>query len=61
MLLAFPKSIVISQGRSNLLNNAEIFSLMFGLSPVWNRYSKGSHTTWVTKRSVIAYDRIRKE
>ena len=28
-------------------------------------YSKGSHTTWATKRSVIAYDeiedRIRKE
>ena len=29
--------------------------LLLGLSPVWNRYPKCSHTKWATKRSIIAY------
>ena len=36
-------------------NNA-VFSLLLGLSPLWNRYSRSSRTTWATKRSVIGYD-----
>ena len=42
-------------------NNAEIFHVLLGLSPVWNRYPKGSHTTGpatCTKGSIIAYDEI---
>ena len=31
---------------------SEIVSLLLGLSPVWNRYPKGSHTTLAIKRSV---------
>ena len=31
---------------------------LLGLSPVWKRYPKGSHTTGATKPLVIAYDEI---
>ena len=34
------------------------FHVFLGLSPVWNRYTKGSHTTGATKRLIIAYDEI---
>ena len=60
MFFVFSKSILISQCRLNL-----IFSLLLGLFPVWNHYSKNRHMTWATKRSLIPYDetkdRIRKE
>ena len=39
-------------------NNVETFSLLLGLSPVWNRFLKGGHTTWATKHSIIMYDEI---
>ena len=32
--------------------------VLFGLSLVWNRYTKGSHKTGATKISIIAYDEI---
>ena len=31
---------------------------LFGLSLVWNRYPKVCHMAGVTKRSIIAYDKI---
>ena len=34
------------------------FGDLLGLTQVWKRYPKGSHTTGATKRSVIAYDEI---
>ena len=33
--------------------------VLLGLSQVWNRYPKGSHTKEATKRSIIAYDEIK--
>ena len=41
-------------GPSKLIN---LFALLC-LSPVWNRYPKGSHTTSATKRSMIASNKI---
>ena len=32
---------------------------LLGLSLVWNRYPKGSHTKGATKRSIIAYYEIK--
>ena len=34
-------------------------NVLLGLSQVWNRYPKGSHTKEATKRSIIAYDEIK--
>ena len=33
--------------------------VVLGLSPVWNRYQKGSHNKGASKRSVIAFDDIK--
>ena len=33
--------------------------VLLGLSSVWSRYPKGSHTKGASKRSIIAYDEIK--
>ena len=42
---------------SGPLKLINLFALLY-LSPVWNRYPKGSQTTSATKRSMIAYNEI---
>ena len=53
MRYVFPKSIFINQDRLIDSNNAD-FCFISSMESLF----KGSHTTWATKRSVIAYDEI---
>ena len=59
MPFVFPKPISSNKDHKNLIKtNTAIILLLFGLSPVCNRYPKGSHTAWATKCLIIAFEEV---
>ena len=55
MPFVFPNSIFSSKDRKNLITTM-LNLFPFVISSLCNRYPKGSHMAWATKRLIIAFE-----